>query len=96
MSCNYTISKHTKENAKKLNVYVKHSTNKNKKLDVFDKKSNKKIASIGACGMLDYPSYLKSKGLAYAQKRRRLYKVRHNKDRLIKGSNGYYADKLLW
>ena len=96
MICNYTISEHTKQNAKRLNVIVKPSTNKNKKLDVFDKKSGKKLASIGACGMLDYPSYIKTKGFEYAQERRRLYKLRHNKDRIVKGSNGFYADKLLW
>ena len=39
---------------------------------------------------------LKTKGKEYADERRRLYKIRHNKDRLVKNSNGYYADKLLW
>ena len=31
-----------------------------------------------------------------ADKRRALYKNRHDKDRKKIGSNGYYADKLLW
>jgi hypothetical protein len=31
-----------------------------------------------------------------AEKRRKLYKDRHDKDRKVKGSNGFYADKLLW
>jgi hypothetical protein len=31
-----------------------------------------------------------------AKERRKLYKVRHKKDRNVKNSNGYYADKLLW
>jgi hypothetical protein len=73
---------------------VKQSTNPTKKIDVF--KSGKKIASIGAIGYKDYPTYLKTKGKEYADERRRLYKIRHNKDRLVKDSNGYYADKLFW
>jgi len=28
--------------------------------------------------------------------RRKAYKIRHQKDRTVRGSNGYYADKLLW
>jgi predicted Zn-dependent protease len=80
--------------AKKLNVTVKPSTNKNKKLDVF--KDNKKIASVGAKGYADYPTYIKTHGKQYADTRRELYKKRHEKDRHKIDSNGYYADKLLW
>jgi len=96
MPCKYTITSYTKDKAKKLNVYVKVSTNKSKKIDVFDKSTNKKLASVGACGMMDYPSYVKSKGMAYAETRKKLYKARHNKDRHKKNTNGYFADKLLW
>ena len=32
----------------------------------------------------------------YADERRRLYKIRHKNDRNKRGTNGYYADKLLW
>ena len=49
-----------------------------------------------SAGMCDFPSYIKLKGKKYAKTRRRLYKIRHEKDRHVKGSNGYYADKLLW
>ena len=69
--------------------------NKAKKIDVFDKYGNK-ITSVGARGYADYPTYLNMFGKAYADKRRKLYKIRHNKDRHIKGSAGYYADQLLW
>ena len=31
-----------------------------------------------------------------ANKRRKMYKIRHNNDRKVRGSNGYYADKILW
>lgn len=90
----YNITKYTKDQAKKLGVEVKVSKVKGKKIDVF--KDGKKIASVGALGYSDYPTYMKTKGKAYADERRRLYKIRHSKDRNVKGSDGYYADKLLW
>ena len=46
--------------------------------------------------MNDYPTYKIKRGLNYANSRRRLYKKRHEKDRHIKWSNGWLADKLLW
>ena len=58
--------------------------------------AGEKIASIGASGYEDYPTYIKTHGKEYAEKRRALYKIRHNNDRKIKWSNGYLADKLLW
>jgi len=91
----YFIKPYTYRKAKQLNVIVKPSTNRSKKIDVFDKYGNK-ITSIGARGYADYPTYLNMFGKAYADKRRKLYKIRHNKDRHIKGSAGYYADQLLW
>ena len=90
----YEITNYTKEQAKKLGVQVKPSTNKKKKIDVF--KAGEKVASVGAIGYLDYPSYVKTEGKAYADIRRSLYKNRHSKDRNKVGTNGYYADKLLW
>ena len=90
----YTITNYTKQKARRLGVQVKLSKNKKKKLDVF--KNGKKIASIGARGYGDYPTFMKTKGAAYAKKRRMAYKQRHQKDRLRKNTNGYYADQLLW
>jgi hypothetical protein len=90
----YSITNYTKSQAKKLGVVVKPSSIKGKKIDVF--KNDQKIASVGAIGYSDYPTYIKTKGKAYADERRRLYKIRHSKDRNVKGSDGYYADKLLW
>lgn len=90
----YNITKYTYKKAKKLNVTVKRSTNKTKKLDVF--KEGRKIASIGANGMNDFPTYIQKKGMKYAKTRRRLYRIRHETDRHKKWSNGWLADKLLW
>jgi len=90
----YTIKNYTKQQAKKLGVKVKASKRKGKKIDVF--KGDKKVASVGAIGYNDYPTYIQKKGKKYAEERRKLYKKRHQKDRTKKGSAGYYADKLLW
>jgi hypothetical protein len=91
----YTITKYTRDRAKKLGVVVKPSSVKGKKLDVFNKKGEK-VASIGALGMGDYPTFMREKGKEYADVRRRLYKQRHQKDRHKRGTAGYYADQLLW
>lgn len=95
----YRIKRYTFEQAKKLGVEVRPSKVKGKKIDVF--KSGEKVASVGALGMNDYPTYLEKEkdGLVAqgtATKRRKAYKMRHEKDRHIRGSKGFYADKLLW
>lgn len=82
------------KNASKLGVEIKPSKLKNKKLDIF--KDDKKIASIGDTRYNDYRSYIKSDGLAFANERKRLYKIRHNKDKDNVGSKSFYADRILW
>jgi predicted double-glycine peptidase len=91
----YIITTYTKNKAKKLNVIVLSSDKKNKKIDVYDV-YGKFIVSIGDPNYLDYPNYTKQYGKKYADERKRLYKIRHKKDRLVKGTAGYYADQLLW
>ena len=91
----YTIRSYSYKRARDLGVTIKPSRNRTKKLDVFDH-HGKKLASIGAMGMNDYPTYMALKGQTYANKRRRLYKIRHTKDRTKRGTAGYYADKILW
>ena len=95
----YLIKSYTKKQAKKYGLTVKPSRNKGKKIDVF--KKGVKVASVGATGYNDYPTYMelekkKKKPKGYAKERRRLYKIRHKKDRNKKGTNSWYADKLLW
>ena len=86
----YTITDYTKKKAKEIGVEVKPSHNPKKKIDVF--KDGELIASIGAIGYFDYPSYIIEKGKAYADERRRLYHIRHPKDSL----GEYLALWLLW
>ena len=90
----YKITNYSFRKAETLGVDLKPSTNKKKKIDVF--KNGKKIASVGALGMMDYPNYLIKEGKQIANERKKLYKKRHHKDLQKIGSNGYYANKLLW
>jgi len=91
----YHITKYTRKRARQLGVKVTQSTNPSKKIDVYDK-GGVKVASVGANGMNDYPTYILKKGASFAKTRRRLYRIRHTKDRKKRGSQGWYADKLLW
>ena len=90
----YHITEYTYKQAKKIGVTVKPSTVKDKKIDVF--RNGEKIASVGGAGYLDYPNYIKEKGIEYANNRRKLYKLRHEKDRHKKWSRSWLADQLLW
>jgi len=90
----YKIKSRQRTAAKKIGVTIKPSMNKNKKIDVF--KSGKKVASIGDKRYQDYATYRNNRGVKFANERKRLYKARHQRTRLKKGSNSYYADKILW
>ena len=90
----YRIKAYTYKQAKKFNVTVKPSKVKGKKIDVF--KGDKKVASVGAIGYGDFPTFTQTKGKEYADERRRLYKIRHGKTAKKVGSPSYYAFNLLW
>jgi hypothetical protein len=90
----YLITSRQKRNAKRLGVKILLSNNKSKKLSVY--KDGVKVADIGAIQYWDYDHYRNAYGIAYANERQRLYKLRHNKYRHKKGSPGYYADQILW
>ena len=90
----YKITSYTRRKGRKMGVEVRPSTNPTKKIDVF--KRGEKVAMVGARGMNDFPTYIQKKGIVFAKTRRRLYRIRHERDRHIKGTNGWYADKLLW
>lgn len=89
----YNIKDYSFKQAERLNVDIKPSINRKKKIDVF--KNGQKIASIGAIGYGDYPTYLQT-DKKLAETKRKSYKARHQKDRLVKGSAGFYADNILW
>lgn len=91
----YNILPYTRERAKRLGVIIQPSLKKGKKIDVFLPDGNY-ITSIGALGYGDYPTFIESHGLEYANKKRTLYKRRHAKDIQEIGSRGWFADYLLW
>lgn len=91
----YKIKPYTFIKARKLGIVVKPSKNKNKKIDIFSK-NGEYITSIGANGYSDYPTFIEEYGIKYADYRRKLYKKRHQRDRKVKYSKGWFADFLLW
>ena len=76
----YIISSYTRRRARVLGVAVRRSTTKNKKIDII-KNGKEVVASVGDSRYKDYPSLIRTKGKEKADKRRRLYKMRHNKYR---------------
>ena len=80
------------EKAKQNNLKVKSSIKPYKKLDVYTNTGNY-ITSVGDNRYADYPTYIKTMGKEYADKRRLLYHVRHKKDT---GQAGKLSKILLW
>jgi hypothetical protein len=85
---------------KKLNtnaISIKPSKNKTKKIDIFI--NNKKIASVGAINMLDYPTHIKESGLEFANKRQKAFYNRFTKIPNIKNgkiTNMFWSRYFLW
>lgn len=91
----YKITNYSRNHAAILNVVIKPSTRKNKKIDVYEKDGTF-ICAIGDSSYSDYPTYIKTHGRAYADKRRYLYRIRHARYRNIVGTPSYFANHLLW
>jgi hypothetical protein len=90
----YNIRFYSYIQADELGVTIYPSRNPKYKIDVY--KGDKFLCSIGDSRYLDFPSYEEKYGRRYALFRRKLYKIRHAKDRSVVGSRGYYAYKILW
>lgn len=90
----YKIKRHSYLQARKLGVQIKPSSKAGKKIDVF--KNGKKLASIGAIGYGDFPTFKQKYGSAFAEKRRKAYKSRHKANLGVKNTPGYFANKILW
>ena len=85
--------------AEKIGVTIRPSENKDKKFDAF--KDGVFQNSFGGAGYKDFESYKKEDGITVANKRRELYKKRHDDTRKIKFRDGkltasYLSDKILW
>ena len=88
----YKILPYSFKQAKKLGVTISPSKNPRKKIDVY--KNEEYICAIGDVNYNDYPTYLE-KDKELAEKRRRLYHMRHKKDDVL-NTRGYYALNILW
>ena len=88
----YKITNYSRKQAKRLGVDIRLSKNTKKKIDVY--KKNKLLCSVGNVNYNNYPTHMIKRGITYAKSRRRLYRIRHSKDR--KKGCGFYADKILW
>ena len=88
----YDIKQYSQDQAKKIGVIIQPSTLKNYKIDVFNK-DREYITSIGHKSFSDFPHYIESHGIEYANKRRNLYHARHRKD---DGIRGYLSKMILW
>ena len=90
----YHITNYSKEQAEKLGVQIKPSVKKNKKIDVI--KNGKVVASIGDKNYKDYPTFIQSHGVGYANKRRKSFKARFKSTMDKKNSPSYYSSLILW
>jgi hypothetical protein len=105
----YLITEYSQNKIKELNdklktdaFSIKSSKDKSKKIDVY--MYDKKIASIGAIKkngvpFLDYPNYMKIRGIEYADKRRKLYYERHaNEPTIVDGqvTASWFTKWILW
>ena len=92
----YQIKKHTLDRAKELGLKVFASDNPKYKIEVYDGLSGHFLFYGGDSNYSDYPSYLESHGREYANERRRLYRIRHQKEINNIGSKGSIIAYLLW
>lgn len=88
----YEITKHTREQAKRLGVEVRPSRKGEKKIDVF--RGGQYLGSAGHKAYGDYGTFLEEGNRAHAEERRRLYRARHSEGE--EGSPAYWAWHLLW
>ena len=90
----YKITEYSYIQAIKLNLVIKTSKNKAKKIDVYSSSGNF-IHSIGDIRYNDYANYCTIFNETYANKRRRLYHIRHKKGINIINSKQYLSANLL-
>ena len=92
---NYIITQYSYDKAKQLNLIITQSKNKRKKIDVYTI-NNEFIHSIGDIRYNDYPTYVSTYNKQYADGRRRLYHIRHQKNINVINSKQFLSANLLW
>jgi hypothetical protein len=91
----YRILPYTYEKAKQMDLQVFPSGNPKYKIEVYDK-NGLFLFYGGSASYSDYPHYIQSHGVDYADNRRRLYHIRHKKEIDKVGSRGAVIASLLW
>lgn len=91
----YNITPYTLQRARELGLKVSASDNPKYKIKVSDI-SGKFLFNGGDPKYSDYPTYIKTKGKEFADNRRRLYRIRHQKEINKPGSRGSIIAYLLW
>ncbi len=89
----YKILDYSYARANQIGVIIKPSEREGKKIDVYHP-NGEYICSVGAYGMNDYPTYIETHGLEYANERRKRFYQRF-KD-IKKGTKMWYSAVLLW
>jgi hypothetical protein len=99
----YTITDYTKKRADDLGVSVTVSNRKGKKIEVIDPETLETLAHVGAIGYGDYPTYIKTHGKEFADKKRKAFRARTASMpmwRILRNkkvrSPAYWARELLW
>lgn len=88
----YQIQPYTLQKADRYHLVVKPSQRRGFKIDVYNP-TGLYLFSGGALGYPDYPTYIMSHGLTYANERQRLYHLRH---KYQNGTRGWLIGQLLW
>ena len=89
----YNITDYSYARANQIGVLIKPSEKVGKKIDVFDLNGDY-ICSVGSSGMGDYPTYIESHGLEFANERRKRFYQRFKS--IQKGNKIWYSAVLLW
>jgi hypothetical protein len=89
----YTIKDYSLARANQLGVIITPSTRKNKKIDVYQPNGDY-ITSIGALNYGDYPTYIETNGIEYANERRKRFYQRFKN--IQTGTTMWYSANLLW
>ena len=89
----YKILDYSYARANQIGVIIKQSEKAGKKIDVFDL-NNDYICSVGALGMSDFPTYIETHGLEYANERRKRFYQRFKN--IKTGTKLWYSAILLW
>lgn len=91
----YRITPYTLQRAYELGLKVSKSDNPKYKIKVSDS-SGKFLFNGGDTKYSDYPTYIQTHGIQFAETRRRLYRARHQKEINKVGSRGAIIAELLW